>query len=111
MSTKDKKADQAASTETKAAKPAKPASDKQNGVTRPAKGTKTGRVWDLADELSKKHKTPARRKDVLDAALAEGIPTSTGATQYGKWRKYHGLGRETPAAEPKAEAKAEAKAE
>lgn len=63
----------------------------QNGVTRPKEGTTTGRVWAIADEISAKKGEPADRKTVIEQAVAEGINASTGATQYGKWRKFHGL--------------------
>jgi len=65
--------------------------DVQNGITRPKAGTKTGRVWEIADKESAKVGKPAKRKDVLDIFVAEGGNVATGATQYGKWRKYHGL--------------------
>lgn len=69
----------------------KPVKDEQNGVVRPKTGTKTGRVWEIADELSKKAKKPASRKAVLEKTNGEGINSATAATQYGRWRKYHGL--------------------
>jgi hypothetical protein len=81
----------------------------QNGVTRPKDGSTTGRVWAVADEISSKQQRPATRKEVIDQIHAEGINTSTGATQYGKWRKFHGLvGEQAPgrAAAPAAEAPA-----
>lgn len=65
--------------------------DIQNGITRPKAGTKTGRVWEIADKQSEAAGKPAKRKDVLDQFVAEGGNVATGATQYGKWRKYHGL--------------------
>lgn len=65
----------------------------QNGVTRPKPGTATGRVWEIADELSEAAGTPAPRGEVLKAFEAEGGNAATGATQYGRWRKFHGLGR------------------
>lgn len=76
------------------AKPPKPAKVEQNGVVRPSSGTGTGKVWDIADEISKTTGSPAKRKEVLDATTAQGINVSTAATQYGKWRKFHGLERE-----------------
>lgn len=79
----------------------------QNGVTRPKEGTTTGRVWQIADEQSAKKGEPADRKSVIEQVVAEGINASTGATQYGKWRKFHGLvGEASPgrAAKPAAEA-------
>lgn len=69
----------------------------QNGVTRPKDGTTTGRVWAISDEISKKKGEPADRKTVIEQVVAEGINASTGATQYGKWRKFHGLvGEQAP---------------
>lgn len=76
-------------TEEKAAAPV--AKVQQNGVTRPKDGTATGRVWAIADEISETTGSPAERKAVIEQVHAEGINTSTGATQYGKWRKFHGL--------------------
>ena len=73
--------------------PAAPAvaKDERNGVTRPKTGTQTGTVWDICDKLSKETGKPAERKPVVDHCTAAGINPSTAATQYGKWRKYHGL--------------------
>ena len=71
----------------------KPKRPSQNGVTRPGEGTVTGRVWEIADELSAQEGEPAKRGDVLKATEAEGINPATAATQYGRWRKFHGLGR------------------
>lgn len=90
-----------------AAEPVAVAKIAQNGVTRPKDGTTTGRVWAIADEISKKNSAPADRKTVIEQVVAEGINASTGATQYGKWRKFHGLvGESAPgrAAKPAAEA-------
>lgn len=62
-----------------------------NGVTRPGAGTKTGRVWEIADELSKAAGKPIAREAVMTQAKAEEINEATTATQYGKWRVYNGL--------------------
>jgi hypothetical protein len=79
-------------------KPAKaketPAKVTQNGITMPRPGTTTGRVWEIADDISHKTNTPAVRKDVLEQAIEEGINSSTAATQYGQWCKFHGLTKE-----------------
>lgn len=72
----------------------KPPKDEQHGVTRPKVGTSTGAVWVIADDMSAAAGKPADRKDVLAAAIAGGLNASTAATQYGRWRKYHGLGAE-----------------
>jgi hypothetical protein len=86
------------------AAPAKPPKDTKNDVTRPKAGTATGRVWEIADEQSKVAGEPAKRKGVIDAFVAEGGNASTGATQYGRWRKYNGLGRDTKTSEEPAAA-------
>jgi hypothetical protein len=78
---------------------AKPTKIEQNGVSRPNAGTKTARVWEIADSLSKSTGKPAARKDVLEAAEKEKINASTAATQYGQWRRFNGLGKEAPVAE------------
>ena len=75
----------------------------QNGVSRPKAGTKTARVWEITDALSAQGGAPAARKDVLEAAGKEGINQATAATQYGRWRKFFGLGKEV-VAKPEAEA-------
>lgn len=77
---------------------------KQNGVSRPKSGTQTGRVWEIADELSKVAGKPAARKDVINTGVSEKINPATLATQYGRWRRFHGLKAEPKA--PKAEATA-----
>lgn len=74
----------------------------QNGVTRPKDGTTTARVWSIADEISSRKGEPADRKTVIEQVVAEQINSSTGATQYGKWRKFHGLvGEASPGRAPK----------
>lgn len=75
----------------------------QNGVTRPKEGTTTGRVWEISDEISSTKGEPADRKTVIEKVVAEGINASTGATQYGKWRKFHGLVGEASPGRAKAE--------
>lgn len=77
--------------------------DERNGVVRPKAGTKTGTVWEIADRISAERGEPASRRDVMEAGVGAGVNGSTVATQYGRWRKYHGLkaeprGRKTTAA-------------
>jgi len=88
---------------TEAVKAEKEPKIEQNGVTRPKAGTKTARVWEITDTLSAQGGAPAARKDVLEAAGKEGINQATAATQYGRWRKFFGLGKEV-VAKPEAEA-------
>ena len=89
-----------ATTEATAPVVEKPAKVEQNGVTRPKEGTKTGKVWEFADELSAAINAPAKRADVLAKANAAGINPATTTTQYGRWRKFHGLGKEVAEAAP-----------
>lgn len=89
----------------------KPKQPNQNGVTRPKDGTATGRVWQIADELSANKGEPAARSDVMAAGKAEGLNEATIATQYGRWRKFFGLGRSTPVAKPADEPEAPAEVE
>jgi hypothetical protein len=78
-----------------AAQPAKPArADRQqkNGVTRPASGTATGKIWDLADKLS----ADAEGQPVPIATLRAHADLrqtneNTLKTQYARWRNYHGI--------------------
>lgn len=95
--------DATAEDETAEAKPKKPKKEpkpprpEQNGIKRPSDGTQTGRVWDIADAISKQKGEPATRIEVVNACSEEEINTSTAATQYGKWRKFFGLiGEKSP---------------
>lgn len=90
----------------------KPALMKQNGVTQPAAGTKTRRVWDIATEISQKAGRAALRDEVMAQGESEGLSKGTIATQYGKWCTYYGVSVEQrkavraelrPAPEPTAE--------
>lgn len=68
--------------------------EKKNGMIMPGVGTKTRSVWDTASKLSDKKKSPATRKEVVEACVAAGTNKSTANTQYGKWRKFYGLAPE-----------------
>lgn len=72
----------------------------QNGIVQPGAGSTTGRIWDISNDLSAAAGAPAKRADVLKACQEEGINASTAATQYGRWRKFHGLGKEVKEAAP-----------
>lgn len=93
------KADKEAAAKTAAA--AKTEKVEQNGVTRPASG-KTKLVWDIADAMSKELKAPVSRKAITDALIAAPhlLVIGTIHTQYGKWRKFHGLVKEVAAPAP-----------
>ena len=60
----------------------------------PAAGSKTGKVWELADRVqTAQPKLAAKelRAAVIKACLAEGINKSTASVQYGKWKTSKGL--------------------
>lgn len=54
---------------------------------RPSRGTKTGRVWEIADELSKSCAGTELRQSVIKAFHAEGGNPNTAATQFSAWNK------------------------
>lgn len=60
---------------------------KQNGIKRPDEGTVTGKLWDIADEESKKLGRPAPRKVVVDRYMSEqpNANNATANTQYARW--------------------------
>jgi len=77
--------------ETKPAKEPKPKMPAANGVTMPGDGTKTRRVWEIADAISVAAGRPALRDEVMEQGLAENLSKGTLATQYGKWCTYYGV--------------------
>lgn len=67
--------------------------DRQNGFTRPIAGTKTGLVWDVADELSAKLGRPAKRDEVIEEykkRVPDAMP-GTMSTQYSRWCGFHNV--------------------
>lgn len=56
---------------------------------RPAKGSKTGRIWEIADELYAKDTEKAvhlLKAAVIGQAVKEGINQATAQVQFGKWK-------------------------
>lgn len=84
-----KKADKLAAEEAKKAERANAKLEK-NGVSRPLSGATKG-VWDIADRISAETKAPAERAAVVEAGKAAGYQEGTINTQYGRWRRFHGL--------------------
>lgn len=80
------------STKSKASKSAKrsPRANRieKNGVVRPYAGV-TLKLWEIADRLAAKGTIV--RADLLAAADKAGIEAGTASTQYGHWRKFHGI--------------------
>ena len=58
---------------------------------RPKPGTKTGRVWEIADEITREKGRPARRREVIEHFTAENGNANTANTQYQHWRERHKL--------------------
>lgn len=83
-----------------AEKAVKPAKLMQNGQTRPAAGTTTVKVWDIADAISARNKVPAERAEVLKEAEAQGVNAATAATQYSRWCLFHGVKKVREATTP-----------
>ena len=83
-----------------------PKQPRQNGVTRPRDGTKTGQVWAICDRLSKEAGGPPARAGVMKAGQEAELNPATVSTQYGRWRKFHNLGQYAKQAD-KAEAQEE----
>ena len=57
-----------------------------SAYTKPTQGTKTGRVWEIADKISRESGRLAHRKQVVDAYVAEGGNPNTASTQYAYWK-------------------------
>lgn len=68
------------------------------GPSRPQDPTSnTGRVWVIADAISKEQGRPALRAEVLRRGEAAGLKHATVTAQFQLWRGYHGLtGRQIP---------------
>ena len=83
-----------------------------NGVVRPLTGA-TLKIWEIADAISAATKAPAERATVMEQGKAAGLQEGTINTQYGRWRKYHGLvtAREAKPAAPAAPEAGEGNAE
>lgn len=54
--------------------------------SRPGAGTQTGRVWEIADELSRQKGERARRSEVIRRFTDEGGNARTANTQYQYWK-------------------------
>ena len=80
-----------AKAEKEAAKVAKPERVKQNDVTRPALGTKTGTVWAIADDLSTAKNSPVSINELrVETDKISANPNMVTA-QYASWKKFYGI--------------------
>ena len=63
---------------------------------RPHPGTLTGRVWEIADEITREKGRRAERREVIERYIAENGNRNTAGTQYQYWKKHHEELREEP---------------
>jgi hypothetical protein len=75
---------------TQAANPSAPRSTVQVSAEAPKAGSKTGRVWEIAEDIYKAQGAhtdfKSLRKDIVAACEAEGINGSTASVQFGRWK-------------------------
>ena len=64
-------------------------SDSSRAVARrrPYPGTRTGRVWEIADEVTREKGRRAKRREVIERYVAERGNRNTAGTQYQYWKK------------------------
>ena len=68
--------------------------------TRPGPGTKTGRIWEVADEITRESGRRASRREVVDRIAAEEGNRATANTQYQHWKtSYEAADRQFPASD------------
>lgn len=60
------------------------------GYRRPRPGTRTARVWEIADEITRDLGRLAKRREVRERFVAEQGNAGTANTQYQYWRAHHG---------------------
>ena len=58
---------------------------------RPGPETKTGRVWEIADEITRTKGRLAKRREVIARFTAENGNANTANTQYQYWKDWHKL--------------------
>lgn len=64
----------------------------QNGETRPAQGTVTGQIWDVADQISASQAgAPAQVSQLKAHPALKQVNDHTLKTQYARWRKFHNI--------------------
>lgn len=56
-------------------------------ISRPGKGTATGKVWDIADSLVIDGELPEKLA-VVSKCVEQGIHPSTAGVQFSKWKRY-----------------------
>ena len=56
---------------------------------RPRPGTRTGRVWEIADEISQETGRRAARREVVERIVTENGNRGTANTQYQYWKEHY----------------------
>ena len=56
---------------------------------RPRPGTRTGRVWEVADEITRETGRRASRREVVERIVTERGNRGTASTQYQHWKTSH----------------------
>ena len=69
---------------------------------RPRAGTRTGRVWEVADEITRDRGRRASRREVVERIAAEDGNPATANTQYQYWKTSYEASAEHPPAPPDA---------
>ena len=64
------------------------ASERPDVRGRPRPDTRTGRVWEIADEITRERGRRAERHEVIERYVAENGNRNTAGTQYQYWKKY-----------------------
>jgi bifunctional DNA-binding transcriptional regulator/antitoxin component of YhaV-PrlF toxin-antitoxin module len=54
----------------------------------PSRGTQTGRVWEIAERVTKRKGRAAQRAEVISEYVAEGGNENTASTQFHHWKKH-----------------------
>ena len=71
-------------------------SDRTDVRGRPRPGTRTGRVWEIADEITREKGRRAERREVVERYVAENGKRNTASTQFQYWKRHHEERQEKP---------------
>ena len=63
--------------------------DAISDAVRPLAGTLTGKVWDIADEITREKGRCAERSEVIEHFAARGGNRGTASTTYYNWKRYY----------------------
>ena len=72
-------------------------------IAPPRAGTRTGRVWEIADEISRRKGSRAERREVVERFESENGNRNTASTQYYEWRRHQEVQPVASVGEPRQE--------